>query len=109
MGETITSQKGTQYTLEFQATELNSSGNRIVSNLTGATITFYVYDNNVKQDLIFSSLCTVTDAANGLFEFLLTTSNTKRAGSFTWKILAEYLNGNVVPLDNGIFVIEDLG
>jgi hypothetical protein len=44
-----------------------------------------------------------------LFEFLLTTSNTKRAGSFTWKILAEYLNGNVVPIDNGIFVIEDLG
>lgn len=109
MGETITSQKGTQYTLEFQATELNSSGNRVPSNLSGAEITFYVYTNNVQQDLLFSSLCTVTDAANGNFEFLLTTANTKRAGSFTWKILAEYLNGNIVPIDNGIFVIEDLG
>jgi hypothetical protein len=54
-------------------------------------------------------VCTITDAANGTFEFLLTLANTKRAGSFIWKITASYANGNVVPWGNGIFKIEDLG
>lgn len=109
MGKTITSQKGTQYTLTFAATEKNSSGNRVASNITGATITFSVYDSNVNLNLIFSETCTITDAVNGLFEFLLTTVHTKRAGSFVWKITAEYANGNIVPWGNGIFKIEDLG
>ena len=109
MGKTIVSQKGTQYTLTFAATEKNSSGNYVASNISGATITFSVYDNNVNLNLLFSEECTITDAANGLFEFLLTTAHTKRAGSFVWKITAAYANGNIVPWGNGIFKIEDLG
>ena len=109
MGKQITSQKGTQYTLTFAATEKNSSGNYVPSDISGATITFSVYDSNVNLNLIFSEECTITDAANGAFEFLLTLDNTKRAGSFVWKITAEYLNGNIVPWGNGIFKIEDLG
>jgi len=69
MGKQITSQKGTQYTLTFAATEKNSSGNYVASNITGATITFSVYDSNVNLNLLFSVECTITDAANGLFEF----------------------------------------
>jgi hypothetical protein len=109
MGRQITSQKGTQYPLTFAATEKNSSGNTVPSDISGATITFSVYDSNVSLNLIFSTVCTITDAANGLFEFLLTLDNTKRAGSFIWKITATYANGNVVPWGNGIFKIEDLG
>jgi hypothetical protein len=109
MGRQITSQKGTQYTLKFTATEQNSSGNTVPSDITGATITFSVYDSNVSLNLIFSTVCTITDAPNGLFQFLLTLANTKRAGSFIWKITASYANGNIVPWGNGIFKIEDLG
>jgi hypothetical protein len=109
MGRQITSQKGTQYTLTFAASEQNSSGNTVPTNITGATIVFSVYDSNVNLNLIFSETCTITDAANGTFEFLLTLANTKRAGSFIWKIVATYANGNVVPWGNGIFKIEDLG
>jgi hypothetical protein len=109
MGKQITSQKGTQYTLTFAATEKNSSGNYVPSDISGATITFSVYDSNVNLNLLFSVECTITDAANGLFEFLLTTTHTKRAGSFVWKITAEYANGNIIPWGNGIFKIEDLG
>lgn len=107
MGRQITSQKGTQYTLTFAATEKNSSGNFVPSDISGATITFSVYDINL--NLIFDEVCTITDAANGTFEFLLTFDNTKRAGNFIWKITAEYANTNIIPWGNGIFKIDDLG
>jgi hypothetical protein len=107
MGKQITSQKGTQYTLTFAATEKNSSGNYVASDISGATPTFYVYDENL--NLIFSEVCTIDSATDGTFSFLLTYAHTKRAGSFLYKITATYLNGNTVPWDNGIFKVEDLG
>jgi hypothetical protein len=107
MGKPITTQKGAQYTQEFTAYE-NVNGVRTVSNITGATITFYVYDNWVSQRLIFSEECTIVLASAGTFNFVMTTAMTKESGSFVYKIEAVYDNGNVVPFGNGIFKIEDL-
>ena len=107
MGEIIETWKGAQYTQSFIATEIDSTGARVPSNLSGATITFYALEQN--NNILFESVCTITDSVNGEFEFLMTTANTKRAGTFKWKILATYANGQVVPFDYGIFKIEDLG
>jgi hypothetical protein len=107
MGKPITTQKGAQYTQEFTAYE-NVNGVRTVSDITGATITFYVYDNWVNQRLIFSQACTNGVPSTGMFSFVMTTTMTKESGSFVYKIEAVYANGNVVPFGNGIFKIEDL-
>jgi hypothetical protein len=104
MGELIRTKKNSQYTIELSLTELDSDGKRVPSNLTGATITFYVYDET--QDLIFSAPCTINDAANGIFSFLLTSDNSKRPGSYRYSIFATYANGNNIPWDEGIFKID---
>lgn len=104
MGELIRTKKNAQYTIGLALTELDSSGNTVPSNLSGATITFYVYDE--KENLIFSAPCNIDDAANGLFSFLLTSDNSKRPGSYRYSIFATYLNGNNIPWDEGIFKID---
>ena len=107
MGETIKTKKNSQYTQRFTLTQTDENGNLQPSNITGSSPTIYVYDD--QQNLIFSQACQIDDAINGKFSFLMLSDYTKRPGSFRYNIFATYLNGNNVPWDDGIFLVNDLG
>lgn len=96
---------------ELELQEENSSGDRVPIDLTGGSVSFYVYDNQTGQLLIDGSSVTVTDASNGLIEYEWKDGDTQETGVHKGEFVIEYADGELTVPNDGFIpvkITEDL-
>ncbi len=76
----------------FQYTVLDED--KVAINLTGATVTFYMQDEN-GIDVITAGTVTITDAANGLVEYQWLAADSDVSGIFSAEFVITFGGGTI--------------
>lgn len=80
---------------------INDDDTSLPLDLTGATITVYVYDEQCHHRLntvLFSGSCTITDAINGVCEYIPIAGDMSTPGEYLVDLKIDFSNGTTVYL-----------
>ena len=81
----------------------------VISDISGATITFTVFDSPQALNEIYTATGTITDAINGKFSVPIMANASKRAATLYYSIWATYTGGNKVFWFDGKFTVNNKG
>jgi len=95
--------QGDEFNLEFQLRD--DSGNP--TNLSSATVKFYIEDKDGNSLFGTPLLCTVLDESNGRFFVRITSTQTAQVGKYYYEIVVEYEYGDIITVDKGELIVYE--